>query len=343
MVDLSAVVPMTAFGIWSQPLMQEQAGVTISNTTSATPTIEGMVPGNTYVFTWTLSEGTCFNYDADEVYVQVSETPNMNANVLDEELYTCGLNATSILADNPSVGTGTWTTTSAATIVDPDNFSTNVDDLQVGENTFIWSLSSGACENYDADTMVVFVEEEIQVTDDNFTLALNQRLDNQDVLVNDFVDMVNEYEVNIVQQPTQGTVDMIDGVFSYVPNNNAYGIDQFEYEVCNVNCADDCKSAMVTININGLNVKGECWVPNTITPNGNGKNDALVIPCVESFTNNELLIFNRWGDKVFGTTNYANDWTGTYNGSDLPSGTYYYILKLGDNVEPIQGFFTIIR
>jgi len=57
------------------------------------------------------------------------------------------------------------------------------------------------------------------------------------------------------------------------------------------------------------------------------------------------LVFNRWGDKVYEQSGYANTWRGTYNGQDLPEGTYYYILKLSDNtsVEPLQGFIMIQR
>ncbi len=84
-----------------------------------------------------------------------------------------------------------------------------------------------------------------------------------------------------------------------------------------------------------------CTVLNT---NWNCKNDALTIPCTQNFPNNELIVFNRWGDKVFSIVGYQNDWEGTYNGNDLPAGTYYYIFKLDtDDADPAQGFFTIMR
>ncbi|MFK7980951.1 MAG: gliding motility-associated C-terminal domain-containing protein, partial [Saprospiraceae bacterium] len=97
------------------------------------------------------------------------------------------------------------------------------------------------------------------------------------------------------------------------------------------------------ITLNGLNTKGECWIPNILTPNGNGKNDALIIPCTQQFPNNELNIFNRWGDKVYETRKYQNDWAGTHKGNPLPAGTYFYMLQLEENGEPLQGFITIFR
>ena len=70
-----------------------------------------------------------------------------------------------------------------------------------------------------------------------------------------------------------------------------------------------------------------------ITPNGDGVNDDLVFRGLEAFANNELTIFNRWGNVIFKKTGYQLDgvrWDGTRNGQDLPADTYYYILKFGD-------------
>ena len=137
---------------------------------------------------------------------------------------------------------------------------------------------------------------------------------------------------------------MLDGIFTYEPGHNAFGIDEFEYEVCNVNCPNDCQKATVTITLNGLTEKGDCWIPNVLTPNGNGKNDALIIPCTQNFPNNELTVFNRWGDKVFSTVGYQNDWKGTMNGEDLPVGTYYYVLKLNNTAgEVLSGYIYLQR
>jgi len=90
-------------------------------------------------------------------------------------------------------------------------------------------------------------------------------------------------------------------------------------------------------------------VPNAITPNGDGKNDFFKIPMIEeapdAFPNSELTIFNRWGDIVFQTTPYNNDWDGQNNtGNPIPEGTYYYVLRLDTKEgEIIKGDVTILR
>ena len=81
---------------------------------------------------------------------------------------------------------------------------------------------------------------------------------------------------------------------------------------------------------------------NMFTPNGDGVNDYFEIPGLLSYPNNELLVFNRYSDKVYQKRGYANDW----DGSNLPQGNYYYFLTIYlDNnvVQKYSGFVAIKR
>ncbi|GJM63202.1 HYR domain-containing protein [Persicobacter diffluens] len=83
-------------------------------------------------------------------------------------------------------------------------------------------------------------------------------------------------------------------------------------------------------------------VPNMISPNGDGYNDRLEIPTIETYTGTELMIFNRWGQEVFRQRNYSNDWDGrSQSGKPLPAGTYYYSLKK-DGEEHQSGYIHIV-
>ena len=85
-------------------------------------------------------------------------------------------------------------------------------------------------------------------------------------------------------------------------------------------------------------------MPTVITINGDGKNDEFLIHGLESYQDNTLLIFNRWGDQVYEMTKYDNKWNGkSSNGSDLPAGNYYVILNINDNEIVLTGFVEIIR
>jgi len=90
----------------------------------------------------------------------------------------------------------------------------------------------------------------------------------------------------------------------------------------------------------------EIFVPNVFSPNGDGNNDELVIygtKCVKEF---KLVIFDRWGEKVFETDDINAKWNGTYNGKDMNGATFvYYIKGLYKDDRPIdlKGNVTIVK
>lgn len=82
-------------------------------------------------------------------------------------------------------------------------------------------------------------------------------------------------------------------------------------------------------------------IPNVFTPNGDGVNDYFEIESLDVFPENEIMIFNRWGNMVYQSRNYKNDWT-AYN---LNEGTYYYVLRvqIGGKWTTFKGYITLIR
>lgn len=78
-------------------------------------------------------------------------------------------------------------------------------------------------------------------------------------------------------------------------------------------------------------------IPNVFSPNGDGQNDQFHIENAQ-YIDNELSIYNRWGQMVFHATNYRNQW----GGYGLPDGTYYYIFNTGGGKSQ-AGHVTIVR
>lgn len=96
---------------------------------------------------------------------------------------------------------------------------------------------------------------------------------------------------------------------------------------------------------NEVCVSPEIWVPNTITPNGDGANDNLEISALQFYSDNEITIYNRWGNLVFEASGYQNNWNGTEmkSGRPLPDGTYYYVLKIASTDQTLKGYIQLLR
>lgn len=88
--------------------------------------------------------------------------------------------------------------------------------------------------------------------------------------------------------------------------------------------------------------------PNAFSPNKDGKNDIFIVQgmglCFKDFV---LTVYDRWGEKVFETTNPNTGWDGTYKGKNLDPGVYVYYITTtltGSNT-PIEkrGNVTLMR
>ncbi|MBN2668792.1 MAG: gliding motility-associated C-terminal domain-containing protein [Bacteroidales bacterium] len=94
----------------------------------------------------------------------------------------------------------------------------------------------------------------------------------------------------------------------------------------------------------------ELFIPNLITPNADGYNDTWKIADIESYESISIQIFNRWGNVVYSFdgsgaeySDEANQFDGTYDGKELPIGSYIYILDLKDGEGAHTGTLSIMR
>lgn len=74
----------------------------------------------------------------------------------------------------------------------------------------------------------------------------------------------------------------------------------------------------------------QIWVPNVITPNGDGKND-IFKPNPENWSgvnNHHMTVLNRWGEKIWESDDFETGWDGKRNGNYVSEGTYYWILDV---------------
>jgi gliding motility-associated-like protein len=83
---------------------------------------------------------------------------------------------------------------------------------------------------------------------------------------------------------------------------------------------DGCIDTIITpVNVQDFKLT----IPNVFTPNGDGVNDNYEIPYLYRYISSELIVYNRYGERVFSEKNYSGGW----DGGKLPDGVYFYILK----------------
>ena len=90
-------------------------------------------------------------------------------------------------------------------------------------------------------------------------------------------------------------------------------------------------------------------IPNAFTPNGDGFNDVFHVVLSAEPLDFELLIFDRWGERIFSSTDPQAMWDGSYNGSLAQDGVYVYqvtyrkVADTGVVSEKLTGHVTLLR
>lgn len=79
-------------------------------------------------------------------------------------------------------------------------------------------------------------------------------------------------------------------------------------------------------------------IPNVITPNGDNANDSFKIKNIEYHPNTNVVIFDRWGKKVYENSNYNNEW----KADGVSDGTFFYIISVPDD-KKYNGFITVFK
>jgi gliding motility-associated-like protein len=120
------------------------------------------------------------------------------------------------------------------------------------------------------------------------------------------------------------------------------GSNVFQWNVVNGTCFDSSFVSIVVKDPSDCQEVVE--IPTGFTPNGDGKNDFFEIRGIENYSDNVLVVYNRWGSKVYEKSGYANDWEGTGDsGQPLPEGTYFYIFKVKDSNKSYTNYIDIRR
>lgn len=219
----------------------------------------------------------------------------------------------------------------------------SVGDLDAGTYTLTVTDGNG-CENTVQVTVNFADLSSLAANDDSASTVPNTS-----VLIDAFANDTGDVStMTMTFNPSNGSATYLGGgEFEYIPNTGFTGLDSIQYELCDPVCTDICETATIYITVDD---QQDVVIPNGFTPNGDGFNDTFVILNLEQYENNSIVIFNRWGDKVFEAEPYMNDWDGSSAGAKMKiagdqvvDGTYYFVLDLGDGSELKNGFIDLRR
>ncbi len=189
--------------------------------------------------------------------------------------------------------------------------------------------SDGRCNNIRIDSKTITVDTE--------TPPEAYAGEDITICINDSIQLEAIGGISALWSPSEE----INNPDSYTPFVSPNETTVYTVTVKNTYCENrDSVTVFIDLCLEGLTSP----VPQIISPNGDGINDYWEIEHIDYFELNSLKIFNRWGTEVYSASPYLNEWHGqSNNGIDLPDGTYYYMINLGNGNADQTGYLIIHR
>jgi gliding motility-associated-like protein/uncharacterized repeat protein (TIGR01451 family) len=228
----------------------------------------------------------------------------------------------------------------------PSLYCMSIFGAEIGQDTACIAICDdlGFC-----DTTYVYISivENANLPDanqDSIYTNINTPIVSYDVTANDDMEGAPDI-IYIIELPEFGGLfpDPLNGTITYVPNQDycdPLNPDIFRYAICN---DIGCDTTEVFIFVS-CEPEEELSFVSGFSPNGDGINDGFRINGLANYPDHTLTIFNRWGNQVYFSDDYQNDWLGTFNteGPELPDGTYFYLFDTG-NGDLFSGYVQIHR
>jgi gliding motility-associated-like protein len=135
--------------------------------------------------------------------------------------------------------------------------------------------------------------------------------------------------------------------FEYTREQQQYtGSENISCVVCDNSSPELCDTVNIVLN---YQMEEPFEITEGISPNNDGLNDFWYIRGIERFPNNEVRVFNRWGNLIFKTKNYNNEtnaWDGSINqglnlGKKAAKGTYFYIIEFEGGMKSRSGYIIV--
>jgi len=146
------------------------------------------------------------------------------------------------------------------------------------------------------------------------------------------------------------TIDFYTFFFNNSPSENTTGVftnlksGNYQIRIQNkMGCFNDTVIAVPIVN---SDCRDSIFIPTAFTPNDDGRNEIFKASSFISYTDFQMQIFNRDGQKIFQSNSMLNGWNGKIKGALSPAGVYIWLLKyknLSDEVVYRKGFVLLLR
>ena len=304
----------------------------------------------TYTYTWTVPSGTnpgnvaSFNAAVSGAYtVTVTNaagctslpanstvTINPNPTVTVSSPVVCNGQSATVTATPGSAGTYSYAWTAPAGAVNPGNVASFTSTVAGTYSVIITNTSTG-CISSSASGTIAFVP--------SFDYSV----------VGECIS--NNFTLLVI--PSGSSFDLNSSTFNWTVNSVTVGSNATFNATAYFNDPMVTTQIPATFNVNVTTVDGcqlsdsivvdriYCDIQKGISPNNDNKNDFFDLRLMNV---QQLEIFNRYGTKVYSKNEYTNEWIGqSDSGSELPDGTYYYVIEFKNNQPSKTGWIYINR
>jgi gliding motility-associated-like protein len=286
------------------------------------------------------SVGTCTSVGRTQVNVQIGTAPNPPANVTASGTPICSGGSTVLTVNNPDANlTYRWYSTPNGGTSLHEGTSYTTMPLTGNTTYYVEAVTlSGNCTSASRTAVNIVV------------LAV---LDAPVVNVGNVTTSSIEFNWNAVAGATMYEVST-DGQATWtntaVPSYLVTGLTRGQSItiVVRAKAQSACQTSAISNAVTASTLepfKDELYIPNTFTPNNDGRNDFFL-----AYGNNvakfRMRIYNQWGEFVFESQNLLRGWDGTYRGNMQPTGVYVYYVDVTFNsgvTKTFKGTVTLLR
>lgn len=273
-----------------------------------TPTQEEFVSGSV-TLTVTVAGGVGCESENDQITISLAKKPEAAAGA---DISFCG-NIGNLNATPPTSGTGNWTSPSNVVFI-PNSNSPNaqIESSSFESVTFIWTVVNEFCTDVDAVVVTFFETPVLAEAGADQTISF----------LGETILSATLAEVGSGSWSTSSSGVIFGNSDEATTSVNALqpGQNIFYWTITNGPCPAIQDSVIITVD--GL------IIPTGFSPNGDNINDTFEIRGIGFTESISIKVLNRWGEEVFASDNYKNDWNGiSKSGSELPNDTYYCVIE----------------